>query len=284
MPEREEVSKPEEMEGSSSHFNAESGSSYSLKIPIRIKSGSVDDEAIHIITSCESRNIPWGSVEYICLGAIDERIGASDGPKSNMRNVIRKLFFGEKTQDDNAKPDMRTQYILDIYVKDQDAAYRFDSTNINYKAFLGEVSYVSFLNFKKLVKLISDHARNSYFNRSLLALLMKKNDKVHHFNSVYDFELECQNTRTRLDREIHWENLGSEIDYSVRHRKEFVDSDENQEIPEAQFRVIESVGEVEEKGADGTGEEPVPETKSRATKRLGEAEPASDESPPQDGT
>jgi len=280
MPEREEESRAEEMEGSSSRFNAESGSSYSLKIPIRIKSGAVNDEALHVITSYESRNIPWGAIEYICLGAIDERISASDGPKSNMRNVIRKLFFGEKTQDDSGKPDMRTQFILDIYVKDQDAAYRFDSTNINYKAFLGEVSYVSFLNFKKLVKLISEHARNSYFNRSLLALLMKKNDKVHHFNSIYDFELECQNTRTRLDKEIHWENLGSELDYTVRNREEFIDSDGIEEIPEAQFRVIEGV--VEDDLPCRTGGESASGTNSRATKKLGETEPGQEEHSPQD--
>jgi ankyrin repeat protein len=253
MPEREEELKTRALEGSSSRFSTESGSSYSLKIPIRIKSGSINDEALQIVTSTENRNIPWGAVEYICLGAIDECISASDGPKSNMRNVIRKLFFGEKTQDDSAKPAMRTQFILDIYVRDQEAAYRFDSTNINYKAFLGDVSYVSFLNFKKLVKLITDHARNSYFNRSLLALLQKKNDKVHHYNSFYDFELECQNNRSNLDREVHWENLGSELDYNTRRSMEFVDIEDNQEIPEAQFRVIESVV--------GSCEEPVAEKK-----------------------
>ncbi len=272
MTEREEAFRRETIEGSSSSFNTEPCSSYTLKIPIRTKSGSINDEALHIITSCESKIIPWSSIEYICLGAIDDRVAAADGPKSNMRSVIRKLFFGEKMQDDSAKPAIRTQYILDIYIKDREAAYRFDSSTINYKAFLGEVSYVSFLNFKKLVKLIADRARDSYFNRSLLSLLMKKNDRVHHYGSSYDFELECQNNRSNLDREVHWENLGSEIDYTVRHCEELVGLDESQEIPEAQFRVIEGVYGGEETPVPE--EEPVPDG--------GEKESAPDEQSPQD--
>ncbi len=170
---------------------AESPAQSSVKVPLRIKSGSYDDEHLTITTSCNERKIPWSDIHYICLGCIEETLGGSEAPKSGMRNVIRKLLFGDK-QEDRAKKQTRVQYILDIFVDNHEAAFRFDSVNINYKSFLGEVSYISFHNFKRLFQMIVDRAQKSHFNRSAVALLKKRQDKVHRYSTVYDFELDCQ--------------------------------------------------------------------------------------------
>jgi hypothetical protein len=177
------------------------------KIPQRIKSGRFTSEYLQIVTASGEIDIPLSSIQYICLGLIEEPILSDDGPKSNMRNAIRKLFFGEKPQDDNHKQALRKLYIVDIYVEGQEAAYRMDSSSINYKTFLGEVSYISQHNFKRLFGMIVDHGKNSRFNRSAVAFHIKKQDRVHTFNSICDFEMDCQHNRARLEREISWNDI-----------------------------------------------------------------------------
>lgn len=220
---------------------------YTSKIPVRIKSGCFKENCLSITTGCEELNIDWASVEYICLGVIDEDAGGGDAPKSNMRNMIRKLFFGDKPQDEQTKPQKKTQYILDIYAKDRACAYRFDSTNINYKAFLEEVSYISLHNFKRLLQALSEHARESYFNRSAVALLIKRQDKCHRYASVTDFELDCQQCRVQIKREIHWSELGKPIDYifTDRGRRDTAES------PRACVTVVEGVLEEVEETLEG---------------------------------
>ncbi|MDQ7822155.1 MAG: hypothetical protein RDV48_05105 [Candidatus Eremiobacteraeota bacterium] len=214
---------------------------YGTKIPVRIKSGFFTEENLHIITQCEEKDIPLSQIEYVCLGAIEELVGGAEAPKSNVRSVIRKFLFGEKTEDEHVKPTKRTLFIVDIYVKGLDAAYRFDSSNINYKSFLGEVSYISFHNFKRLFKTLVDHTKESFFNKSAVALLMKRQDKITRYPSVYDFELECQNRRTRLSDEIHWKSLGEQIDYLFKDQGQIEDFESDDEIPEGSLRVIEGI-------------------------------------------
>jgi hypothetical protein len=177
------------------------------KIPLRIKSGHFSQEYFHMVTSSGEIAIPLSSIHYICLGIIEEQAANADGPKSNMRNVIRKLFFGEKPQDDNQKQPTRKLFLVDIYVEGQEAPYRLDSSNINYKTFLGEVSYISQHNFKKLFSLIVDQGTHGRFNRSAAAFYIKKPDRVHVYNSIYDFELDCQHSRAKIKKEISWADI-----------------------------------------------------------------------------
>jgi len=217
---------------------SESSGPLSVKVPIRIKSGSFDGEYLHIITSCDERKIPWSHINYICLGCIEETVGGSEAPKSGMRNVIRKLLFGDK-QDDRAKKQTRLQYILDIFVENNEAAFRFDSVNINYKSFLGDVSYISFHNFKRLFQIIVEGAKKSHFNRSAIALLKKRQDRVHRYPSVYDFELDCQQARAHLGREIHWTEIEKEVDLEER-ATERMETD-GDDISDMKLRVIDGI-------------------------------------------
>jgi hypothetical protein len=211
---------------------------FSVKVPIRIKSGSFSQEYLSIVTSCDERKIPWSHLRFVCLGCVEEALGGSEAPKSNMRSVIRKLLFGDN-KDDRAKRQTRVQYILDLFVENSETAFRFDSVNINYKSFLGDVSYISFHNFKRLFQKIVDQARDSYFNRSAIALLRKRQDKIYHYASVYDFELDCQNARAHLEREVHWSDI--EKDMELGDRSLEYEKTGGRELPDDHYRVVDGI-------------------------------------------
>lgn len=214
MPENENdfSEKENQPESSSGTSSAISNPKLYGKLPVRVKSGAMTDDCLHIITSCDEKDIEWASIEYICLGAIDEATRGTEAPKSNMRKVFSKIFFGEQSKDEIEKAPMRTSYVIDIYTKNQECAFRLDSSNINYKSFLEDVSYMSFHNFKILLQKLVDNAKNSYFNKSAIALLLRKKDKIQRYSSIYDFELDTQRSRLNVKKEIHWNELSGPVE------------------------------------------------------------------------
>lgn len=177
------------------------------KIPVRIKSGRFEDDMLVVETSGEPQGIPFESIEYICLGIIEEKLTTSDPPKSNMRNMIQGLFGGGDKADKNKKiqPSSRTTHILDIYVKDLQAPFRIDASSVNYKEFLGKVSYISANNFRLLLTNICALAEQSRFNNPIGVFLNNRKEKPQIFESRNEFELVSSRKRQNLDKELTWD-------------------------------------------------------------------------------
>ena len=190
------------------YFTEEDASSIN-KVPIRIKSGHIENEALIIETSGSLQTIPFDSIEYICLGMIEEKLTTSDPPKSNMRNMIQGLLGGGDKADKNKKiqPSSRTTHILDIYIKDTQAPFRIDSSSINYKEFLGKISYVSADNFRLLVTNICSMSKQSKFNAPLGTFLTRGKEKPQIFDSRHEFELTSVKKRQELEKEPSWSDF-----------------------------------------------------------------------------
>ncbi len=187
------------------------------KIPVRIKSGSIHEDYISIETSGEPQKIPFASIDYVCLGIIEEKITSAEPPKSNMRKMVSGILMGKDSgKEKKIQDSARVTYLLDIYVKDCLAPYRIDASAINYKGLLNDVSYISAENFRNLINNICIRAMDSKFNKSLVSFLLKLREKPKSFVSREEFELASSNLRKKLEGEMDWGQLGFSNDEAAK--------------------------------------------------------------------
>ena len=165
-----------------------------IPVPIRVKSGSMDDNKLVVHTSSTTREINWENIELISLGVIKERL-RDDVPKSQVRIMIRGLFFGESTKNRSKEAPHRLTYLLDIYIKDEESPLRIDHTVVNYRSFLNECGYSSQENFRSLARKLVEYAKNTKIDPNLVNFITRAKEGVTKYKTVYDFELECQNYR-----------------------------------------------------------------------------------------
>jgi len=167
-------------------------------LPLRVRAGAFHDDHFAIETSQEVFEIPWDKVTLLTMGIIEEDVADVDGPRSGMRNFVRKMFFGEDSGQNAVKKQVREVYLLDLYVERMDTPFRIESTSINYRRLLPEAGYVSFQNFLSLAQLIAGRCRMSRFDCSCFDFLGGRRDQVRRYASVYDFDLESHTARAHL--------------------------------------------------------------------------------------
>lgn len=170
-------------------------------LPLRIKSGSFEKQCFSIETAGEIFEIPWENIELLTLGVVEEDVGNPQGPKSGLRNLIRKVFFGEETSQNALKRAVREVYLIDVFVKELATPFRIESTSVNYRKLLPEAGFVSFLNFLELVKVISRRAVAARVDASCFALMKGRRENVRRYPAIYDFDLESQTARKNLSNQ-----------------------------------------------------------------------------------
>ena len=171
-------------------------------LPARIKAGRFSPQGMVLETAGGSVEVPWGDVELLCVGVLEESVGSPREARSPMRNMVRQVFFGENRRDEEKIRKVRDVWILDVYVAGQAVPYRFDASSVNYRSFFGEVSYMSHQNFLRLVASVAHECRESRLNGSATALLLRQKERVKHYASIQDFELESSQCRHRLSHQI----------------------------------------------------------------------------------
>lgn len=186
-------------------------------LPTRVKSGEFTADAVVLETSGGRWVIEWNRVELLTLGIIEEPFGNAEAQKSNLRSMVRKLFFGESQSDDRRVRKVRDVFLLDMFVQGQAHPYRFDGATVNYRAFLGDVSYASSQNFARLVMRIVRDSSEARLDASLLAYLYGQREKIRHYGAIYDFELESAQNRERLNglvpqREVQLDTVRRVVD------------------------------------------------------------------------
>jgi len=142
--------------------------------------------------------VPWHQVQLICLGVIQDLVGDQAAQRSGMRNMIRKLFFGEGDSNRGEKAQFRETVLLDVYVHEQAVPYRFDAGTVNYKSLLGLAGYVSSQNFLRLAARIVNFANEARLDPSIVGLLTNHRERIRRFATVYDFEMESAQNRDRI--------------------------------------------------------------------------------------
>lgn len=184
----------------------------SLPLPFRVKSGQIREDVLVLETSSEVIEVPWDDVRMVALGTVLERM-ETDAAAYNIEKMMSgmtRMVKGGGGRDESKITSMRETHLIDLYVVGRQEPFRIDSAHVNYKAFLGQISYVSFQNFFRLVHGLASHARSAKFNDPLVHFLARRRDRMHKFNAVYDFEVDIQNKLQALDQQPGWDKLSLE--------------------------------------------------------------------------
>lgn len=172
-----------------------------VPLPTRARSGCFTEKAFHIESGFESFDIPWESVQLICVGTIVENVTGQTPLPTGFFSAIRKILMQDTAKGQEPR-QIREVYFLDIFVEGKPSAFRMDSAHFNYKSFLEDVGVISFQNFKRFVAALATKAVNSRFDFSAVELLSKLKPKIEKYNSASEFEMECNQARDALNSQI----------------------------------------------------------------------------------
>ncbi len=179
----------------------------SLPLPMRVKTGAFHEDRLVVETAQEILEIPWEKVRLVALGAMLER-RETDTDAYNiekmMGGVSRMLRGGV---DKSKVVSKHESYFLDLYVQGLHEPLRFDAALVNYRAFLGRVSYVSFQNFFRLVHGIATRATAARFTPGTGHFLAWRRDHLHFFHALHEFETDSQARLADLESQQAWSDL-----------------------------------------------------------------------------
>jgi len=180
---------------------------FKVLLPRRIRSAILKEKGLLAITSQGEIMIPWESVVFVFFGIVNEEVGFSEINKSGIRKMLRKVFLGEEHDQQQPQKTFRQVHLMDIFVKGEERGYRIHGSHFNYPSVLDNVEYISENNFRRLMAGILKYCSCCFFNRSAQSFLLRDKDNVKFYASVYDFELECLQSRRRMDDQLPWEKL-----------------------------------------------------------------------------
>ena len=191
----------------------------SFPLPLRVRSGSLSEEFFLL----EGAEVPWGEIKLLSLGTIHHSLGNMDPPKTMVRQMFGKLM-GKDDRAEKKAARHQESILLDLYLGNQDAPYRFDSVNVNYREFLGaDLAFISMHNFYRLVVRIARKATAAKVNDNCLAFLNRRREQIRPHGAVYDFELEAQ-----ADLRNRYANLKNSTDVDLT-RDNYVEEWETEE-------------------------------------------------------
>lgn len=179
--------------------------SISSKVPLRIKAGRFFPDYIEVELSEKTEKINYNDIEYICAGLIMDKSLTSSPPKTALGQMLQSIFAGDRDTE-KPQPVITVNYILDIYVKDKFLPFRINAAFVNYKSFLDKVGYISFDNFKLLLKKIASQSSNSVLNDTSYRLLLNKQAQKKYSSEV-EFLIESSEKRKDLTAEFTWASV-----------------------------------------------------------------------------
>lgn len=185
----------------------------SLPLPLRVKSGQIKDDVLVLETAHEVVTVPWADVRMVALGVIEEKVEmeATSYNLEKMMGGMSRMIKGGGGRDESRITSTRETNLVDLYVQGRLEPFRIDSAHVNYRSMLqGDMSYISFQNFFRLVHRLAQKATEAHFNEPLSHFLARRRDRVHKFAAVYDFELDTQNRMQSMDDQPGWGDLSFE--------------------------------------------------------------------------
>lgn len=178
----------------------------SLPLPLRVKSGKITPDKLIISTASEDIEIPWVKIKFISLGMVAEK-SEVDAKPFQFQKIMTGLLKGHEAAKDDKIVSFREVNLLDFFADGMDEPIRIDSSNVNYKAFLGKMSYSSFQNFFRLVHDITVNCKEARFTENVRNFLLWKKDKVKKYPALHEYEDEFMNCYNRLDKMLTWDQI-----------------------------------------------------------------------------
>ena len=181
----------------------------SLPLPPRVKSGLFKEACFTVDTASQTFEIAWDKVTAVFLGFVNERQDTESAAYVTEKMVgdMGRMVKGVKSGDDGKIVSFRESQVLDVIVEGFDEPLRFESDNLNYRAFLGRVSYMSFQNFFKFVHTFVSRAKGARFNDNVAKFLTWNRYEIKRCGAFYEHDEEVANCLSNLDSLLKWEDL-----------------------------------------------------------------------------
>lgn len=170
-------------------------------VPYRVKRGAFREEGLYVETTSGKETLPWGKIRLVCLGIVEE-YAQSPPPMSKVRKMMRELFFGSGIDEEEGKrPEKKRVTYVDFFMEGSPRMFRIESTSLDYRGLLPAVGYVSEENFRELVLDFYKRIPEAVFDESFQAYLTGKIAMVKKYQSLYDFQGECQERWKRMQEQ-----------------------------------------------------------------------------------
>ena len=168
----------------------------SFPLPLRVRSGAISPEFLRL----EGAEIAWTDIRLFSLGIIHHSLGNMEPPSGMVRQMFGKIM-GKNDRADKKVKSHQEFILLDLYLESQDAPFRFDSANINYREFLGsDVAFISMHNFYRLFVRLLRGGVKARVNDNAAAFLARRREQMRLYGAMYDYELDAQgDLRNRYD-------------------------------------------------------------------------------------
>lgn len=178
----------------------------SLPLPLRVKSGKITPEKLIIATAAEDIEIPWCKIKFVSVGLIAEK-SEVDAKPFQFQKIMTGLMKGHEAAKDDKIVSFREVNLMDIFADGMDEPIRIDSSSVNYKSFLGKMSYTSFQNYFRLVHDIAIKCTEARFSENIRIFLLWKKDKVKKYSALHEYEDELMNCYNNLDKQLTWDKI-----------------------------------------------------------------------------
>ena len=208
------VSQPAEAEQMTATAGESLGSSQqfiherSLPIPLRVKTGEFKEQTFVAETANEKYEIAWDKVKLVCLGFVAERYDteAAAYVTEKVINDMGRMVKGGDSSEGRIVSYIES-HVLDVCVEGLAEPLRFESGIINYRAFLGRVSYVSFQNYFKFVHTFVSRCRQARFNENVKLFLAWQRRELHRCAAFHEHNEEVALSLNKLDSLLRFEDL-----------------------------------------------------------------------------
>lgn len=179
----------------------------SLPLPLRGKRGSFQEDRLVVETASEAMEIPWEHVRLVAVGVIREfrETETQAYQIEKWASTASRMVRGG--MDKSRVVSKHETYLMDLYIQGLHEPLRFDSAQVDYRAFLDKVLYVSFQNFFRLVHGLVSRATSARFTPGTVFFVTWNRDHLPIFSAIHEFELDAGTRLKDLERQAAWADL-----------------------------------------------------------------------------
>lgn len=180
----------------------------SLPLPLRVKTGAIAEDHFVAETAKDYFTVPWDKVKLVCLGFVEERYDteATAYATQKLINDMGRMVKGG-SPDEGKIVSFKESQILDVCVEGFAEPLRFEANNLNYRAFLGKVSFMSLQNFFRFVRAFASHCQQARFTPNVKHFLAWQRFELRRFPAFHDYNESVSLALANLDKQLVFADL-----------------------------------------------------------------------------
>lgn len=180
----------------------------SLPLPLRVKTGAITDDHFVAETARDCFTVRWDQVKLVCLGFVAERYDtdAAAYVTQKLINDMGRMVKGGSA-DEGKIVSFKESQVLDVFVEGFPEPLRFEANNLNYRAFLGKVSFMSLQNFFRFVRAFVSHCHQARFNRNVKHFLAWQRFELQRSPAFHDYNESVAIALDNLEEQLVFSDL-----------------------------------------------------------------------------